>query len=101
MRRTRRSRSAAAAGSLVRTVHLRVSEDADTHYDWELEAIADEFGNIVNRDFYPRQDEVYRAYRHAVLPVGGWHRLTGTINIHGCQQDEHISDLLPEPIGNR
>ena len=40
-------------------VHLRVSEDADTHTDWELEAIADEFGNIVNREFYPRNDEVY------------------------------------------
>ncbi len=35
------------------TVHLRVSEDSDSHYDWELEAIADEFGNIVNREFYP------------------------------------------------
>ena len=40
-------------------VRLRVSEDADTHYDWELEAIADEFGNIINYDFYPRQDEIY------------------------------------------
>ena len=42
------------------TVHLRVSEDADTHYDWELEAIADESGNIVNYDFYPRQDDIYQ-----------------------------------------
>ena len=41
-------------------VHLRVSEDADTHSDWELEAIADEFGNIVNYDFYPRQDDIYQ-----------------------------------------
>ena len=41
-------------------VRLRVSEDADTHYDWELEAIADEFGNIVNYDFYPRQDDIYQ-----------------------------------------
>ena len=41
------------------TVHLRVSEDADTHSDWELEAIADEFGNIVNAEFYPREDDIY------------------------------------------
>jgi len=41
-------------------VHLRVSEDADTHYDWQLEAIADEFGNLVNHDFYPRSDDVYK-----------------------------------------
>ena len=41
-------------------VQIRVSEDADTHNDWELEAIADEFGNIVNYDFYPRQDDTYQ-----------------------------------------
>ena len=40
-------------------MHLRVSEDADTHYDWELKAIADESGNIVNYEFYPRKDEIY------------------------------------------
>ena len=53
-------------------VRLRVSEDADTHYDWELEAIADEFGNIINRDFYPRNDEVYRhvGMRFYVSAVG-------------------------------
>jgi len=42
------------------TVRLRVSEDADTHYDWILEATADESGNIINRDFYPRNDDVYK-----------------------------------------
>ena len=42
------------------TVRLRVSEDSDSHYDWELEAVADEFGNIVNQDFYPRQDDFFQ-----------------------------------------
>ena len=42
------------------TVTLRVSEDADTHYDWNLTAVADEQGNIVNREFYPRQDEQFQ-----------------------------------------
>jgi hypothetical protein len=42
------------------TVHLRVSEDSDSHYDWVLEAVADDSGNIINRDFYPRNDEVYQ-----------------------------------------
>jgi MBG domain/Divergent InlB B-repeat domain/Kelch motif len=41
------------------TVKLTVSEDADTHDDFLFEAVADEFGNIVNTDFYPREDEVY------------------------------------------
>jgi hypothetical protein len=41
------------------TVHLTVSEDADTHNDFGYTAVADEFGNIVNRDFYPREDDTY------------------------------------------
>jgi hypothetical protein len=41
------------------TVKLTVSEDADTHDDFVFEAVADEFGNIVNTEFYPREDEVY------------------------------------------
>ena len=41
------------------TVKLTVSEDADTHDDFFFEAVADEFGNIANSEFYPREDEVY------------------------------------------
>ena len=40
-------------------VTLKVSEDADTHYDWELKATADQSGHIINQEFYPREDEVY------------------------------------------
>jgi hypothetical protein len=41
------------------TVKLTVSEDGDTHDDFLFEAVADEFGNIINTGFYPREDEVY------------------------------------------
>ena len=41
------------------TVTLKVSEDADTHNDFDLTAVADEFGNIVNTEFYPREDDTY------------------------------------------
>ena len=41
------------------TVTLKISEDADTHYDWNLTAKADEQGNIVNKEFYPREDEQF------------------------------------------
>jgi len=41
------------------TVKLTVSEDADTHEDFLFEAVADESGNIVNTDFFPREDEIY------------------------------------------
>ena len=60
------------------TVNLRVSEDADTHFDWNLTAIADEQGNIVNREFYPRQDEQFQhlGMRFYVMASGaGWQAL--------------------------
>ena len=41
------------------TVTLTISEDADSHNDFEFTAVADEFGNIVNREFYPREDDTY------------------------------------------
>ena len=41
------------------TVKLTVSEDADTHDDFIFDAVADEFGNIVNTEFYPREDDIY------------------------------------------
>ncbi len=41
------------------TVKLTVSEDADTHDDFVFEAVADQFGHIVNTEFYPREDEIY------------------------------------------
>ncbi|HEU4938874.1 MAG TPA: kelch repeat-containing protein [Vicinamibacterales bacterium] len=41
------------------TVKLTVSEDADTHDDFMFETVADEFGNIVNTEFYPREDDIY------------------------------------------
>ena len=41
------------------TVKLTVSEDADTHEDFLFEAVADASGNIVNTEFYPREDEIY------------------------------------------
>ena len=40
-------------------VSLEVSEDADSHYDWDLRATADQNGNIINQEFYPREDDVY------------------------------------------
>jgi hypothetical protein len=41
------------------TVQLKISEDADSHYDFLYEAVADEFGNIENKQFYPREDEIF------------------------------------------
>ena len=41
------------------TVTLTISEDADSHNDFEFTAVADEFGNIVNNEFYPREDDTY------------------------------------------
>lgn len=41
------------------TVQLKISEDADTHYDFLYQATADEQGNIVNTEFYPRDDETF------------------------------------------
>jgi len=40
-------------------VTLQVSEDSDSHYDWDLTATADQNGNIINQEFYPREDDVY------------------------------------------
>ena len=54
------------------TVTLRVTEDADTHYDWNLSAVANEQGQIVNREFYPRQDEQFQhlGMRFYVMATG-------------------------------
>jgi VCBS repeat-containing protein len=54
------------------TVTLRVSEDADTHTDWNLTAVANEQGQIVNREFYPRQDEQFQhlGMRFYVMATG-------------------------------
>ncbi len=41
------------------TVRLTVSEDADSHFDFEFTAVADEHGNIVNQEFFPREDDIY------------------------------------------
>ena len=41
------------------TVRLTVSEDADSHFDFEFTAVADDHGNIVNQDFFPREDDIY------------------------------------------
>ena len=59
-------------GSRVKRSTPRVTEDADTHYDWNLTAVADEQGNIVNREFYPRQDEQFQhvGMRFYVLASG-------------------------------
>jgi hypothetical protein len=54
-------------------VQLLISEDADSHYDFPYEAVADDNGNIVNTQFSPREDEIFhhigmRFYQ--VLPHG-------------------------------
>ena len=78
----------------------RVSEDADTHYDWELKAIADESGNIVNREFYPRNDEVYHhvGMRFYLSAVGIASQALATFTDASSQHDERISELRsPNP----
>ena len=54
------------------TVTLKVSEDADTHFDWNLIALADAQGNFVNQDFYPRQDAQFQhiGMRFYVMATG-------------------------------
>ena len=54
------------------TVALKVSEDSDTHYDWNLTAVANAQGNIINQEFYPRQDEEFQhlGMRFYVLASG-------------------------------
>ena len=83
------------------TVHLRVSEDADTHYDWELEAIADEFGNIVNRDFYPRNDEVHHhvGMRFYVSAVGIASQALATFTDASKTNTSLISSANPSAAG--
>ena len=53
-------------------VTLRITEDADSHYDWNLTARADAQGNIINAEFYPRQDEQFQhlGMRFYVLASG-------------------------------
>ena len=41
-------------------VALTISEDADTHHDFRYTAVADDNGNILNQEFYPRHDDVYQ-----------------------------------------
>ena len=41
------------------TVSLKISEDADTHYDFTYEAVADANGNIVNTEFMPMENETF------------------------------------------
>ena len=54
------------------TVTLKVSEDTDSHFDWDLTAVANEQGNIVNQEFYPRQDDQFQhlGIRFYVLATG-------------------------------
>ena len=44
------------------TVVLTISEDADTHYDFIYDAVADEAGNITNSEFAPIQNEVFQHF---------------------------------------
>ncbi|HEU4892298.1 MAG TPA: MBG domain-containing protein, partial [Vicinamibacterales bacterium] len=82
-------------------VRLRVSEDADTHYDWELEAIADESGNIVNREFQPRNDEVYHhiGMRFYLTAVGIGSQALTTFTDAMQTRTSLTSSLNPAPAG--
>ena len=84
------------------TVTLRVSEDADTHYDWNLTAVADEQGNIVNREFYPRQDEQFQhvGMRFYVMASGaGWQALNtftdGAVRVRARVSGTNIAVTFP------
>ena len=44
------------------TVVLTISEDADTHYDFVYNAVADEAGNITNSEFAPIENEIFHHF---------------------------------------
>ena len=60
---------------------MKVTEDSDSHYDWNLTAVADEQGNIVNQEFYPRQDE---QFQHIGMRFYVWpgRRIAGTDDVY-------------------
>ena len=84
------------------TVTLRVTEDADSHYDWNLTAVADAQGNIVNQEFYPRQDEQFQhlGMRFYVLASGaGWQALNtftdGAVRLRAMAGGSDIGVTFP------
>ena len=84
------------------TVTLRVSEDADTHYDWNLTAVADAQGNIVNQEFYPRQDEQFQhlGMRFYVMASGAaWQALNtftdGAVRVRAQVSGSNIAVTFP------
>ncbi|HJZ73477.1 MAG TPA: hypothetical protein VKE51_17160, partial [Vicinamibacterales bacterium] len=83
------------------TVRLRVTEDSDSHYDWVLEAIADDSGNVINRDFYPRNDDVYHSVgmRFYVTAVGIASQAEATFTDAMPSRTNLTSSLNPSPAG--
>ena len=84
------------------TVTLRVTEDADSHYDWNLTAVADAQGNIVNQEFYPRQDEQFQhlGMRFYVMASGAaWQALNtftdGAVRVRAQVSGTNIAVTFP------
>ena len=75
------------------TVTLKVTEDSDSHFDWNLTAVADEQGNIVNQEFYPRQDEQFQhmGMRFYVLATGA--AIAGADDVYRWQHKGYVERL--------
>ena len=82
------------------TVAIKISEDADTHYDFNYQAVADQFGRFTNSEFAPIEDDTFHhiGMRFYLVASGAASQALTTFTDAPKVTSVHMGAQSPDPV---